>query len=1007
MALRSNLAVLVVLLCSTPLLASDPPFLAFSDNTFGRKHVNTKPRPYNGRTNVTPDTTLYIEILVPDTNGTAGKIDPDTITATLTPAGGAGVPMLLAGQQFAAGYSGELIHDLDNAANNGEGVYIVPAAPLASATTYTVDVHAETLDGVPIDPTKDSFSFTTRAAIVDPTVSWSVDLAAPTVHWEGWFFSALIKPDFNTSRLFDQLDSYVLMDAVNAINPDAFSLQRDWPLTSDYWHNGVFDGNPNPVREMETRQVTAVTTRPNGERQIFVTDLEEGPLYGIAPGRPPSDDYAIGDIVTLADREKSETATVTKVNDAQGFVQVTPLTTPDAAWILDYTGSHPTDNPETPDNFTLPLCYLRKLDPIGTPVYYWSRIDDEWDIVHGQHGRRLEVNFSYIPLDLSREPVPASTGGHGSIHPPKDDLQWHDFVRQITFHVIDRYGAVAEDFLYSFGNENNFNIFWGGTRDEFYKYYDLTANAVLTAFEDRGLDASAVRVGGIEAAGLGGRGWLQDVFYHCSPTANKPGGGIVETNFACVDPRFNPTHLSQRFATLCAANANRGTPLDFVSIHEYEQSDQAVADLHNVRADSLAIDAAFFDTLSVDCFECTPDWIPRPDPAAAAIYLGNGYFPSWCADWMQRMVERAESDPRYAIHESGLTVWPFDYNGQGITSFTGLMRVDDDGDGTEDRISTIKKAIFNYIELLASMNRELDALPAQNLAGIRVAGVRSPAADAHRLLLYSHDEQDTESRESAELGVHLDLSSIPWPAATVRRWRVDRDHSSPYREYLQLPEKELYRPADLVGLEGTDDLALDGPPVDHDTASGQLALDAPLSVNGVTLVEIRERDLDGDGLGDTADNCPQVANPSQQDDDTDGRGLACDCDDGDPGAWALPAVVAGVRLSIDGTGQTVLDWLSQATAAGPSTSYDVVDGLLSELRASNDFTDAACLLSQAGEPPAIDPGVDPPPGEGRYYLLRARNGCGVATYGAGSPLPDPRGGLGDGAASPPNPDPCP
>ena len=135
---------------------------------------------------------------------------------------------------------------------------------------------------------------------------------------------------------------------------------------------------------------------------------------------------------------------------------------------------------------------------------------------------------------------------------------------------------------------------------------------------------------------------------------------------------------------------------------------------------------------------------------------------------------RAESDARHAWHESVLTVWPFDYNGDGIASVTGLMRVDDDGDGDEDRIATIRKAVFNYIELLAGMNRELDALPAQTVAGVRFAGVRSPAPDAHRILVYSHDEQDTESRDTTAFTARLNLSGVPWANTTVRRWRVSR-----------------------------------------------------------------------------------------------------------------------------------------------------------------------------------------------------------------------------------------
>lgn len=52
-----------------------------------------------------------------------------------------------------------------------------------------------------------------ESVIADPTLAVKIDLAAPTVTWDGWFFAGIVKPNFNTSRLFDQLDSYLLMDA--------------------------------------------------------------------------------------------------------------------------------------------------------------------------------------------------------------------------------------------------------------------------------------------------------------------------------------------------------------------------------------------------------------------------------------------------------------------------------------------------------------------------------------------------------------------------------------------------------------------------------------------------------------------------------------------------------------------------------------------------------------------------------------------------------------------------
>jgi len=52
--------------------------------------------------------------------------------------------------------------------------------------------------------------------------------------------------------------------------------------------------------------------------------------------------------------------------------------------------------------------------------------------------------------------------------------------------------------------------------------------------------------------------------------------------------------------------------------------------------------------------------------------------------------------------------------------------------------------------------------------------------------------------------------------------------------------------------------------------------------NGASCENLGNGDSDGDGIGDTADNCPSVANANQADLDKDGKGDACDDDvDGD------------------------------------------------------------------------------------------------------------------------------
>ncbi len=50
---------------------------------------------------------------------------------------------------------------------------------------------------------------------------------------------------------------------------------------------------------------------------------------------------------------------------------------------------------------------------------------------------------------------------------------------------------------------------------------------------------------------------------------------------------------------------------------------------------------------------------------------------------------------------------------------------------------------------------------------------------------------------------------------------------------------------------------------------------------GTTVaLEFPEMDIDGDGVLDSADNCPAIANPLQLDTDGDGDGDACDIADG-------------------------------------------------------------------------------------------------------------------------------
>jgi hypothetical protein len=123
--------------------------------------------------------------------------------------------------------------------------------------------------------------------------------------------------------------------------------------------------------------------------------------------------------------------------------------------------------------------------------------------------------------------------------------------------------------------------------------------------------------------------------------------------------------------------------------------------------------------------------------------------------------------------------------------------------------------------------------------------------------------------------------------------------------------------------------------------------------------------------------------------------------------WAVPGEVAGVGVvGLSGTTAEV-SWSSLDGAVGPSTVYDLVTGLLGQLRAAADYRDASCLQDGQGNSPYADTRGNPASGEGYYYLVRAQNACGTGSYGDSGETPDPRDGLEDGSATLPDPDPCP
>ena len=145
-------------------------------------------------------------------------------------------------------------------------------------------------------------------------------------------------------------------------------------------------------------------------------------------------------------------------------------------------------------------------DKNGNPEYSYQYIDALFDFL-------LSIEVKPF-VELGFMPSALASGSQtifwwkGNITPPKDYKKWEDLVRNLTQHFTERYGAEeVKTWYFEVWNEPNLeNIFWKGTREDYFKLYDYSARAVKSV-------NPAYKVGG---PGTAGANWVPETIEFCS-----------------------------------------------------------------------------------------------------------------------------------------------------------------------------------------------------------------------------------------------------------------------------------------------------------------------------------------------------------------------------------------------------------------------------------------------------------------------------------------------------------
>ncbi len=753
------------------------------------------PRPSPGEDHVPVATSFYVELGLED-GADDDAIDPDSVSLALHREQGQPIAVLQAGQQFAQGFSGRLFPGKRGRAGEETlAVYVEADVPLNPSTRYTVHLDARSRHGATMADAARRWHFTTETEEPVHAVRFELDLDDPErmTEWQGAFFSGFCGTSFATNHKH-RIPTFEAMDEVRQWSPRAWSLQRDFWLTGmDRQPRLLSQRLPGIVREQETRRIVKIQEHGD-QMRLHVEDFFGHEQYGIASNRPLVGDYRPGDRVLIADGIHDALAEVISVDDATRSLLVTPFDTPEDGWRLEYSAALPEqEDPDSPGLFPLGGCHLIKFQPVGTPRYYWGRLDHEWDLAIRRFDRRVMVNFTDAPGDLAIDGRNWTTA--------KDYAQLHQVVHAITTHLIRRYGDRCLDFPWSVFNEPDLGaLFWRSDWIELQKFYDYTVDAILRAFEDEGYDSDQVFIGGLELGAIFGTNLrLRKFLVHCSPTAD-PVKGALMFNAAFADPRLDGKR-SRRVEALCREHGGRGTPLDFISIHAYNTSSLMADKLIRAKQMALEIDPEYYAGLWINSHESCPGWDMPPDPAFSDSYLGNGYYPTWCADVTRRQLAQAVVDPRYGYGETILTFWPWPARGfEGRNDCVREVPVDDTGDGRTDRVVTLPMPILPFLGLLNKMQDRFLVLPEQTVEGHVVSGFASRVESRWYVLVYSHQMLDTQSRSARRFDVSLNLKGLSPDRYTVREYRFDRQHHSYFeagRRLRDQPDPRLDPPSEV------------------------------------------------------------------------------------------------------------------------------------------------------------------------------------------------------------------
>jgi len=456
-------------------------------------------------------------------------------------------------------------------------------------------------------------------------------------------------------------------------------------------------------------------------------------------------------------------------------------------------------------------------DEQGNPQYDWTVVDKIVDTYVQNDGKPM-IEVAFMPKALSSAPdsvpyrhywQPGDPYGEiftGWAYPPDDYEKWAELVYRWVRHSVERYGKEeVTTWYWDVWNEPDIP-YWQGTREEYFRLYDYTADAIKRALP-------SAKVGG--------------------PTTTNPEIGEKTGTFlrAFLEHCRDGTNY---------ATGEIGAPLDYISFHAKGDPD-LVGDGSHVQMDmgqQLRFISEGFQIVSeFDEFRDLPIILGETDPEGCAAcsfqsgYRENAYrngtmYSSYTAASFARMYELAD---QHGINLEGTVSWSFVFEDQ--PWFDGFRSMATNG---------VAKPVFNVFRMFGMMDGaraevEVEGIAPYDARQIIEQRVRArPDVNAlatsddrsAEVLVWNYHDDNVPGPDAR---VTLDVEGIPADQVNVHHYRIDNTHSNAYTAWQEMGAPQQVTNAQYQQLEGAGQLKLvDSPkwvPVsDEETARLQFEL---------------------------------------------------------------------------------------------------------------------------------------------------------------------------------------